>query len=152
MPLTAAAPSNKRKANKIITDLSNVSQNGTKHTHNHATNHTNHILTHYLQSLCELYIQPSKCQTHLRACVQMVSCSLIQPLSMNTQTHVHTSRNTISSMHVTSPAGIGVIIRWQRSHKSVTIKGNTEYQTVIQLQQQCFLALFGAVAKKQKCI
>merc|ERR1712035_124201 len=27
MPLTTAAPSNKRKANKIITDLSNVSQN-----------------------------------------------------------------------------------------------------------------------------
>lgn len=28
MPFTSSAPSNKRKANKIITDLSKVSQNG----------------------------------------------------------------------------------------------------------------------------
>ncbi|KAM9336835.1 myozenin-1b [Symphorus nematophorus] len=33
MPLTAAAPSNKRKANKIITDLSNISQNDDESDH-----------------------------------------------------------------------------------------------------------------------
>jgi len=55
-------------------------------------------------------------------------------LQLNENTHTHTlvaSSNTISDIHVASPGGPQLIIRWQSSNKSVTITGNTKYQTVI---------------------
>lgn len=92
MPFTTPAPSNKRKkANKIITDLSHISQNGKTHHTTHI--YRDHRFTNSMKTsknlpiilvlfprkafsyfLCGLIIQPSKCQ--IRNVSLFGACSL----------------------------------------------------------------------------
>lgn len=150
MPFGSAAPSNKRKANKIITDLSNISQNGKcTHTHTHAQiNHVSHIFTISLSPPCDLIIQPAKC--HIYLWILLCNVCYLQPVCMWTELYVskslhktikyeHTSSNTIFDVHATASAGTWLIIRQPSCHQSATITGNIMFRTAMQLMSLLLL-------------
>lgn len=153
MPLSNSAPSNKRKkASKIITDLSHVTQNGKV-----CSSHTKQTVMHL-----NMLLNWDPLKKSLFICWDLITCPaeeqifcicLLSALSacctkncvgvnhckwlceaMIKHTHTNTlvlSGNRIPNMHVECPGWLWVIIWLQSSHKSVTITGKTNYHMVI---------------------
>lgn len=149
MPLPNPATSNKRKkASKIITDLSHISQNGKvwvshiKQTAMPLNPQLKCVPVKLSFTCCDFITRSTKEQIFCiclpsalsaccrQNCVSVNHCMwLYETMIKYTHPQKHApvpSGNRIPNMHVESPGGLWVVIGWRRGHKSVTIAGDTK--------------------------